>query len=422
MFDWVFGNKGKKTKGKRPPYEKARAIADTGSVDERCGLASNESAQPEILYYFATDEDWQVRRCVAGNAGTPLQADQVLAKDSHDDVRCELAYKIGRLVPALTADESKQLTDMALEVLKVLANDNLPRVRAIIAEELKHATNVPKPIITGLATDLEEIVTVPILEYSPLLRDEDLIQIIARGIKGRALIALSRRNKLAAKVSKSVVETDDAGAVRSLLENRSAEIGDTTFDRIVKKAGENREWHNAMVFRDDLPVRTIMRIASFVNAALMEKLIERNKSQAGLVEKLRKKVRKRIETGNLDAEDAEPAYDSAESRAEKMHKAGKLTEKALKKAFADHDNTFVRHGVRLLSELPVETVNLMFNSASGKVVTALAWKAGLSMETAVSLQRQIARVPRDKIVHANKDGGYPLSQDDIDWYVESYFT
>ena len=33
---------------------------------------------------------------------TPSQADLLLADDSHDDVRCEMARKIGRLLPELS--------------------------------------------------------------------------------------------------------------------------------------------------------------------------------------------------------------------------------------------------------------------------------------------------------------------------------
>ena len=87
---------------------------------------------------------------------------------------------------------------------------------------------------------------------------------------------------------------------------------------IAEGAEENTGWHRPMVFRDDLPVRTIRRIASFVNAALMEALIERNSTRKDLVEKLRKTVRERIERGDM-AEQAEtyvPALARASSPAE----------------------------------------------------------------------------------------------------------
>ena len=190
MLNWVLGNKRKgktaspkkkKATGKKPSYEKSREIASKGSITERQNLAQHEDLEPEILYYFASDSGAEVRREVAENPGTPLQGDLVLARDVDEEVRCELATKIGRLVPQLSPDESERLTDMAVEVLEVLARDELPRVRAIIAEELKHADNVPKSVIERLASDLEEIVSVPVLEYSPLLNASDLVNLVPGG-------------------------------------------------------------------------------------------------------------------------------------------------------------------------------------------------------------------------------------------------
>ena len=55
-----------------------------------------------------------------------FKVDQILAQDTIAEVRSELAYKISRLTPTLTEDESSRLTEMALSVLETLANDELP--------------------------------------------------------------------------------------------------------------------------------------------------------------------------------------------------------------------------------------------------------------------------------------------------------
>jgi uncharacterized protein (DUF2336 family) len=428
MLNWVFGSNKKKRRkkpgiGNKPEYKKARKIASSGSVSERQKLAAHEDLEPEILYYFATDNAPEVRREVAENRGTPLQADIILAEDIDEEVRCELARKIGRLVPELDAAESEQLSEMALEVLEILAKDELPRVRAIIAEELKSEVNVPKKIILHLAEDLEDIVSVPILEYSPLLSEADLLEIIARGMKGRALVAVARRRNLEEPVVDTVVSKKNTKATKAVLENKSANISEKTYDAISDEAEDNKEWHNAMVYRDGLPVRTIMRIATFVSAALMEKLIERNSGQKDVVEKLRKTVRGRIEKGEMGevGEDKDEALKPALERAEADHKKGVLDEKRVSKALADGDNAYTRYALAFLSELTQETASKMLNTGSAKAITALAWKAGLSMEMAVLIQQKIGRLSSSKLLKPTADGGYPLSQDDLDWYMESFF-
>ena len=51
---------------------------------------------------------------------------------------------------------------------------------------------------------------------------------------------------------------------------------------------------------------------------------------------------------------------------------------------------------------------------------AIAWKAGLSIKMAVRLQLELARVNRNDVMRAGDDGGYPMSEADLDWYVESF--
>ena len=131
-------------------YEEAKTYARAPDRDVRSELASREDVQPELLYFLADDKDPEVRRSVAANNATPRQADLVLARDKDDDVRCDLALKIGRLIPGISQMQNERLQEVTLEVLGALARDQLPRVRAIIAEEIKHAMTVPQPIIHKL--------------------------------------------------------------------------------------------------------------------------------------------------------------------------------------------------------------------------------------------------------------------------------
>lgn len=152
MFGGLFGSKKKKSAKRLPQdisYKDAKKIAKDKNPQVRSELAEREDVTPEILYFMAEDKAPEVRRKVAANTATPHQADFILASDTDDEVRCDLALKIGRLIPGLSKKESERLQDLAFEILNILAQDQLPRVRAIIAEEIKHATNVPKPMTQG---------------------------------------------------------------------------------------------------------------------------------------------------------------------------------------------------------------------------------------------------------------------------------
>jgi uncharacterized protein (DUF2336 family) len=434
LINWVFGNKTPRKRagaGEKPVYEVARDIAATGTAVARRELAEHEDLEPEILYYFATDRAPEVRRTVAQNIGTPLQADRILAEDADPDVRAELARKIGRMVPELDAEENKRLADMALDIVQMLAEDELPRVRAIIAEELKNATNVPPGLIRRLAQDLEDIVSAPVLEYSPLLSEKDLLEIIARGIRSRALVAIARRADVSEPVSDAVVGRNDSSAVGALLSNKTARISDSTFDLITEKAEVNRDWHNALVYREDLPLRTVLRIAAFVNAALMEALLDRNKNSKHVLDPLRKVVRQRIDKGDLP-ETVEPVtidqdgnavtveHDPVVRRVKDDLANGLLDEAHLAGQLEQKDLEYVKAGLVELSGLPSKTVNQMLGTKSPKAFVAIAWKAGLSMSMAERLQSDMGSLSPGKILRAGAGGAYPLGDDDLDWYVESF--
>ena len=421
MLEWVLGNKGKKGKKpakSKPSYGEAKKVAAEGNVAARRNLAAHEDLEPELLYYFATDEAAEVRRALAENDGTPLQADVILAKDVDEEVRAQIAAKIGRLVPNLGEDATQRLTTMALEVLEILARDELPRVRAIVSEEIKLAANVPHDIVRRLAEDIEDIVATPVLEYSPLLSDRDLLEIIASGVTEGALTALSRRQDLVESVVDAVVAINSVKAMKALLENKTAPLGEETLDKIAVVAAGATDLHLPMVNRDSLSVNIIRRIATFVSAALVDVLIDRHALAPEVAGELRLAVRKRIDVGDLSPE--EPEKDPADARAREMFETGTLDEDALLDAIDEKDLAFVRHAVILKSGLAPGVVRKMIESGSGKALAALAWKAGLSMDMALTLQRRLGRVEAKSMVQAAPGGGYAMSDEDLQWYVEFY--
>jgi hypothetical protein len=428
MLKWIFGkSKGKRKAkpgiGKKPGYKKSRDIAGKGSVEERSKLAAHEDMEPEILYYLASDKAPEVRREVAENAGTPFQADAILARDPEEDVRCELARKISRLIPDLKPEQNEKLATMAMGVLTTLARDELPRVRAIVSEELKHTKNAPAELIRELAEDLEDIVAAPILEYSPLLSGKDILQLIATGMKSKKLAAVARRPEIDTQVVNAIVETGHTEAIHDIVGNHSAQISDQAFEKISDHAEGQESLQNLMVSRDDLPVTTIQRIGRFVNGSLMELLIKRHSERKEVVDGLRATVKERIDRGETmdgGVDEAEDVYEPASIRVEKDFEAGLLNEERIEQALQEGDNTYIRFALGKMSGFPFEDASKMISTGLAKAVVSLSWKAGLSMKMAEKLQSHIGRVKRGSMLRADVSGAYPITADEMDWYLESF--
>ena len=425
MLGWVLGKqrrkkRKKKPKGKRPDYDQAKVIVENGDGAERRNLAMQEDIEPEILYFLTNDKDPLVRREIADNDGTPLQADMILAKDPDEEVRKEVAHKLGRLLPDISFDQQDKLSKMALDILDTLARDQMRDVRAIVSDEIKHARNVPKNVVRRLAEDAESVVAAPVLEYSPLLSDKDLLEIVAFGIESGAMTSIAKRKELPQEVVDAIIESGNENAIPALLENKSAKISEKTINMIAVEAEGHEEWHPPLVDRGNLPVRTVRRIASFVSAALFERLIENNDVEEKAVDEMRMEVRKRIDSNELLDTETDAAREKAMERAEKLFNQGKLTEDVVKKAIDVNDSHFTRYAISHMSGLPSEVVRKMLGSGSGKAVTSLCWKAGMTMRTAVQLQRKVAKVRPNSLLRARGGNEYPLTDDDMEWQIEFY--
>jgi uncharacterized protein (DUF2336 family) len=394
-------------------YEESRELARHEDSDVRKRLARRTDIRPEVLYYLAEDSEPEVRQEVANNVATPMKADLILANDEVDEIRVDLARKIARLLPDIPEDQQGRLREMALEVLEVLAQDQLPRVRQILSEELKHSDSVPHHIVKMLARDVEEIVSVPVLEYSPLLSDQDLLEIIAGGAARGALSAIASRKDVSGDVSEAIVATLDVPAVASLLSNPSAQIREDTLDTIIDNASEMDAWHQPLVFRPDLSIRAVRRIASFVALSLVDTLVQRHNIDEETVRDLNRNMRKRIETEDL-AEGDSPA-DQVKALKEK----GELDDEAVINAIEMGQRDFVMQALNVLTGLSLDAVKKLVSSRNPRTVTSLAWKAGLSMRTAIQLQLKIAKVPPPDVLNARNGFDYPLSEAEMKRQLET---
>lgn len=406
-------------------YESAKKIAGGDSRRQRRKLAEQADTQPEILYYLAEDSEPEVRRTIAANANTPQQANLVLARDTDDQVRCGLAKKIARLAPQLSADEQEQVGAMVAEILETLARDELPRVRRILAEELKDTDRVPPTVVERLARDEDIQVASPVLEFSPLLNDDVLLQIIESGPIQGGLNVISRRQGVGSKVSDAIIAADDEKAIASLLANPSAQIREETLDSLVDRAEGVTSWHEPMVQRPRLSSRAIRRMSEFVADSLLGNLAQRkdiDEETARVVgDAVRDRIRAEPATAKTGAQlNSADAGETPHQRAEALHHNGKLDDEKILEGLGKGDRTFVSAALTLLAGVRLDVVQKIASMESPKGMISLSWKAGLAMRTAVQLQLRLARIAPGKVMHPKNGFDYPLTEEEMAWQLEFF--
>lgn len=384
-------------------------------------LASRTDAGPDVLHYLATHAAAATRAAVAANTATTATTNRILADDPNEDVRAELAAKIARLMPGLSERESSHIYALTIETLECLARDAAVRVRAILAELIKDMDCIPHDVVMTLARDLSTVVSVPILECSPLLSSADLMEIIAYGQVSEALAAIARRRKVDGDVSAALVQTLDVSAVAALLVNPDAAIRKETMDRIIDQAAEIGAWQMPLALRADLSARAIRRIAGLVGSSIIERLAARNDLSESTRARLNRELRLRLaqEEDILDTEvdhHSAPADIVAAAKAE-----GRLDDWFVEQAAMRGQREMVVEALAALAQVDAATVRKILSSGQAKPVVSLIWHAHLSMRVAFKVQTFLLKMPSHEVLPARSGIAFPLPREEMRWHL-SYFN
>ena len=379
-------------------------------------LAGRTDAGPDVLHYLATHGAPATRAAVAANPAAPAVSNRLLANDEDEDVRSELAVKIARLMPGLSERESSHVFALTVETLDCLARDAAVRVRSILAEEIKSLDCIPHDIVLRLARDLNTVVAGPILQYSPLLSDADLMEIIACGQVQEILTAIASRKPVSEPVSDRLVQSLDVSAVATLLVNPDAKIRKDTMDRIVDQAEEISAWHIPLALRTDLSARAIRRIGALVGASILERLAARNNLSDATRTHLNRELRARLAEAPATTDTV-----SAADRVAAAKKEGRLDGLFVEQAAQAGQREVVVTALAQLANITEQTVKKILGASGAKPIVSLVWHTHLSMRVAFKIQTFIMKLSARNVLPAREGVGFPLSKEEMRWHL-NYFN
>lgn len=360
-------------KGKTLEYDEAKELAQDKDLTVRHEVAEHPNAQPEILYFLATDKVASVRAAIANNEASPRQADVLLTKDLDEGVRSQLAAKIAQLAPGLTDNEVDKIRRMTYEALETLARDQATKVRQIVAETLQDMADAPPEVIRHLAEDTELVVCAPVLENSPVLTERDLMQIINLNPAEGAISAISKRSSLPDEVMEQIFASNDTAAVAQLLGNGSVSIKEDLLERICDKSRTVKALQDPLVHRTTLPKGVALRLADFVADHLIKALLSRKDLDPETAQAVREEVSWRLD---LAAEDEAAAQEeSPYAKAKRMHAAGDLEAQMVESALKAGQKEYAIAALAVLAQMSVATVEKIATSENAKALVALSWRA-----------------------------------------------
>lgn len=327
-----------------------------------------------------------------------------LAGMTDGGVREMLARKLCRLLPELPADSRDAVAQVAFKALEQLARDHAENVRAALASAIKDVACAPPAVVRTLAQDIERSVAEPVLHYCATLTDADLLAIIAARGETWALAAVARRAGVSAPVSGAIVGKGDVEATGVLLDNSGAVIDEPTLERIVDDAAERREWHGKLAARPGLPPRFALRLAQFVDESVIKTLRQRDDFDDVTISEIAAVARRRVDW----IETSRPG-ETPEARAVRLYRQEKLDEIAIGDALSWDETNFVEAALSLRASAAPATVKRILQANNARAVTALAWRAGLSMRCAMQIQARAAGISPSRMLNARNGAAYPLT-------------
>ena len=198
--------------------------------------------------------------------------------------------------------------------------------------------------------------------------------------------------------------------------NPTAQIREATLDVLAAQSEEQTDWQAPLVNRPHLPPRAQRMLAEIVTGHLLEALAAR----ADLDPKVAQMVRSALERLRPHPPSEPPADEgarAARARALTLNQAGKLNDEVILEALRRNDNREATAMLAVKADTPVAIIERACALRSAKGIVSLAWKAGLTVQTAVVLQVVLAQLTPDLVLRAGSEGVFPLSEDEMRWQL-----
>jgi len=318
----------------------------------------------------------------------------------------------------LVSDLSESDCAAAEGALLMQLDDPSPLVRQAMAEAFAFSAEAPAAIVRALSVD-QPSVAVSVLEFSPLLIDADLVDIVATG-NCEVQCAIARRVGLPASVCAAIAEVGCAAAALELIENAYAELAPFSWDRIVERHGHLAAIREAILVLEDLPAATRAALVGKVSDTLAQFVVARNWLSADRAERVAN-----------DARDRSAVNIAARSRGEDMQGlvrhlrvTGQLTAGLILRALLSGNLELFDTALAELSDLPRARVSALLRDRRGAGLHALLRRACLPESTfaafeialqacheygVVDTQDGVARLHRRMVervlAHCMTDGG-----------------
>ena len=284
--------------------------------------------------------------------------------------RQSVAASVAKAVSAGSLQQSE--LHIALQIVERLSEDLAVEVRSCLAEHIKQAIYLPRELAVRLAEDVEAV-ALPILRYSEVLDDSDLIAIVEAGSREKQS-AVAKRRRVSEAVSHALVETREREPVRHLLANKGAQIGEASYQMLASLYQGDRELEALLVARELLPPSVVVQLVSNVSQHLRAALLHRHDIPANLVYELTDQGEAKA---LLERAAQLPSTSQLSLFLEESRQAGHLTASFLMRALCAGEIDVFAMALATLADIPPSCAWVLMHDEGTGGLRGLCRKAGI---------------------------------------------
>lgn len=196
---------------------------------------------------------------------------KLLSKKMPTDIREGLARRVSEKYRNVTL--SKKERSIAEEIFRLLVRDAEVSVRQALSEHLKDDPTIPHDLALTMAKDVSSV-SVPVLQFSEVLTESDLIDIVHSAKELASQVAIAKRKDVTEGISKALVETEKKEVVGALVENKKAEISDNLLVKVVEEFSREESVIGGIVKRGNMSMVVAERVVTRVSASIRQSLAE----------------------------------------------------------------------------------------------------------------------------------------------------
>ncbi|WP_292083293.1 MULTISPECIES: DUF2336 domain-containing protein [unclassified Brevundimonas] len=301
--------------------------------------------------------------------------------------------------------------DALADIFIALTRKAEREIRQVLAQRLAKVDWAPAALVRMLAADEIEIAR-PVIAGSPLLLDDDLLQLLADcSIEHQIQVAL--RPDLGAAVARAIVAGADPAVMTALASNRSARIDPAVFADLVERSRQLAALRAPLTRHPSLNEDLALRLYEWVGDALRQAIGDRfSLDPARLTEALQSAAQTTAQTtAQATARDTAVAWEAASADqtdarlVAKLHAAGQLRPAYLIRALREEKLGVFAHGLAVLGRFEIAQIRRALAGDTARPLFLACIAVGLDRAAFPALLTEIRKL----------NGGFPRDPDASAW-------